>query len=227
MLEPGGVHGHRASRLRDVAERDLQTLLVRGGQPVITIWGADDFSALRAYDAGSDHHLPAATGYLVVRAVVDVLARRTFTREQLQIGPLRIDVAAHTVDIDDGTAVALTRREFELLHRLAGDPARVFTKNELVHAVWDAVTPSAHARSTATSAACARTSPPPAPTGCCRTAGASDTAWHHRSSPDPRHHELAAVALRAAAAPAVRHFASRPCRIRVKRVQSAAGGASS
>jgi DNA-binding response OmpR family regulator len=120
---------------------------VHPGQPVITIWGADDLSALRAYDAGSDHHLPAVTGYLVVRAVVDVVARRTLepvTREQLQVGPLHIDVAAHTVDVDDGTAVALTRREFELLRRLAGDPSRVFAKEELVHAVWgrrDAVSP--------------------------------------------------------------------------------------
>lgn len=75
---------------------------VHPGQPVITIWGADEISALRAYDAGSDHHLPATTGYLVVRAVVGVLARRTFdpvTREQLQVGPLHIDVAARTVDV--------------------------------------------------------------------------------------------------------------------------------
>jgi DNA-binding response OmpR family regulator len=30
----------------------------------------------------------------------------------------------------------VTRREFELLRRLAGNPARVFAKEELVHAVW-------------------------------------------------------------------------------------------
>jgi DNA-binding response OmpR family regulator len=73
---------------------------VHPGQPVVTIWGADELSALRAYDAGSDHHLPAAAGYLVVRAVVGVVVRRTFEpigREQLQVGPLRIDVGAHTV----------------------------------------------------------------------------------------------------------------------------------
>lgn len=68
-----------------------------------------------------------------------MLARRTFepvTREQLQVGPLRIDIAARTVDVDGGRAVHVTRREFELLRRLAGDPSRVFSKDELVRAVW-------------------------------------------------------------------------------------------
>jgi hypothetical protein len=67
---------------------------------------------------------PPGTGYLVIRAVVDVLARRTFepvTREQLQVGPLHIDVAAHTVDVDDGTSVPLTRGSD---HKSAQDNAK-------------------------------------------------------------------------------------------------------
>jgi DNA-binding response OmpR family regulator len=42
---------------------------------------------------------------------------------QLQVGPLRIDVAVHTVDVDDGAAISLTRRELELVRSIDGDPS--------------------------------------------------------------------------------------------------------
>jgi hypothetical protein len=88
---------------------------VHPGQPVITIWGADDLGALRAYDAGSDHHLPAATGYLVVRAVVDVShdARSSRSRaSSCRSGRCAIDVAAQ-------------HRRRRRRHRGRADPARV------------------------------------------------------------------------------------------------------
>jgi DNA-binding response OmpR family regulator len=36
----------------------------------------------------------------------------------------------------DGTSVALTQREFALLVHLAAEPERVFTKDELLQALW-------------------------------------------------------------------------------------------
>jgi DNA-binding response OmpR family regulator len=36
----------------------------------------------------------------------------------------------------DGRPVKLAKKEFELLHTLAGDPLRVFSKEELLRDVW-------------------------------------------------------------------------------------------
>jgi DNA-binding response OmpR family regulator len=111
---------------------------VHPAQPVITLGDTDDLTTLRAYDAGSDHHLALDVHYLVVRAVLAAVARRTnseLTSRHVQIGDLHIDCSARTADID-GTPVYLSRTEFELLCQLASDPQRVFTKQQLMRAVW-------------------------------------------------------------------------------------------
>jgi DNA-binding response OmpR family regulator len=47
---------------------------------VITLGATDELSVLRAYDSGSDHHLPQHSGYLLLRAVLTAVLRRTFER---------------------------------------------------------------------------------------------------------------------------------------------------
>jgi DNA-binding response OmpR family regulator len=123
--------------VRDLRAGTLHTR-VHPAQPVITLGDTDDLATLRAYDAGSDHHLALDVHYLVLRAVLTAIARRTsneLTSRHLQIGELHIDTAARTADID-GTPVSLSRTEFELLRQLASDPQRVFTKQQLMRAVW-------------------------------------------------------------------------------------------
>ena len=51
------------------------------------------------------------------------------------VGPLRIDREARAVTLA-GRRVALTRLEYELLCHLASSPQRVFTRAELLGAVW-------------------------------------------------------------------------------------------
>ena len=53
----------------------------------------------------------------------------------LGLGPLGIDVAGRTVDID-GTDVPLTRTEFDLLVELARHPGQVFPRDVLLDRVW-------------------------------------------------------------------------------------------
>ena len=50
-------------------------------------------------------------------------------------GALVIDVPAREVLVD-GTAVALTRTEFDILAALSGHPKRVFTRSALIDEVW-------------------------------------------------------------------------------------------
>jgi len=51
-------------------------------------------------------------------------------------GALSIDVAGREVHLD-GEAVALTRTEFDVLEALSARPARVFSRRQLIDAVWD------------------------------------------------------------------------------------------
>jgi DNA-binding response OmpR family regulator len=130
--------------LRDLRAGQLDAR-VHPGQPVITIWAGDDLSALRAYEAGSDYHIAARSGYLVVRAVIAAVTRRILDERpaarHVEVGALRLDTAARTATVAGGP-VKLSRTEFDLLAKLAGDPCRVFAKTELKRAIWGATAAS-------------------------------------------------------------------------------------
>ena len=58
------------------------------------------------------------------------------TRRPLEVGGLRIDVAARRVVVD-GVQVHLTRTEFDLLHALARRPGAAVDRDRLLVDVWD------------------------------------------------------------------------------------------
>jgi DNA-binding response OmpR family regulator len=121
---------------------------VHPAQPVITLGASDELSILRAYQAGSDHHLPADSSYLILRAVIDAVARRTaeqVTSRHIHIGELHIDTAARSADVN-GTPIDLGYKEFEILTTLASDPTKVFSKDELARRVWAHKTPQHSSR---------------------------------------------------------------------------------
>jgi DNA-binding response OmpR family regulator len=66
-----------------------------------------------------------------------VLKRSQDRRAQgvLQVGELRIDPVAREVSLGQ-RAISLSAKEFALLRMLAGEPTRVFTKEELLRDVW-------------------------------------------------------------------------------------------
>jgi DNA-binding response OmpR family regulator len=57
------------------------------------------------------------------------------SRERLTAGPIAVDLRARVVTVR-GRAVALSQKEYALLVRLAADPQRVFTRDELLRDVW-------------------------------------------------------------------------------------------
>ena len=54
----------------------------------------------------------------------------------LAVDGLRIDPGVREVTVQ-GTPVTLAAREFDLLYVLASSPGRVFTRDQLLEAVWD------------------------------------------------------------------------------------------
>lgn len=136
LLGTVGKPGATAELLRELRAGALDCPAVL---PVLTFGASDTVTQLRAYEAGSDHHLPTDVGYVLLRGIIAAVVRRCTMRERpaevIEVGPLVIDTAQRQVRVD-GELVTLTRREFELLCALATEPTRVFTKQQLLEDIW-------------------------------------------------------------------------------------------
>lgn len=76
----------------------------------------------------------AARVQAVLRRVGDA-AQSLAVKPTLTVGELQIDPNTRSVTLRD-EPVTLTLREFDLLHYLASHPNRVFTRDELMDAIW-------------------------------------------------------------------------------------------
>jgi len=117
----------------------LQRVRADGNAVPVLILTARDAVADRiaGLDAGADDYLvkPVDLGELAAR--VRALVRRAAGQASpvLEVGPLRIDPAAHAVSFR-GDAVELSAREFALLHELARAAGRVLSREQLAERVY-------------------------------------------------------------------------------------------
>jgi DNA-binding response OmpR family regulator len=103
--------------------------------PVIVLGGADPAARVRAL-ARADGCLARPFVYEELVARIHALLRRCPPRfEQIDVGPLSIDRAARRI-VANGEEVELSAKEFALLVKLASDPDRVFTREQLLRDVW-------------------------------------------------------------------------------------------
>jgi len=129
-----------------LAELDLCLRLRRGepgrtwdrNVPVILLApSSDPVERVRALDRGADDVIGRPFAYDELLARIRALLRRSTTSaaEVLVAGDLVVDRRTRRVGVRD-TMVALSAKEFELVARLASEPYRVFTKEELLREVW-------------------------------------------------------------------------------------------
>ncbi len=99
--------------------------------------GADAFDRVRALERGCDDFVPRPFFYDELRARIRAVLRRALPAapDRLEAGPLVVDRRTRRVTVG-GEPVVLAGREYELLLKLASEPARVFTKEELLREVW-------------------------------------------------------------------------------------------
>jgi DNA-binding response OmpR family regulator len=108
--------------------------------PVIVIGReeADAVDRVHAFRKGCDDYVPRPFDYQeLVERIHAVLRRaRPAAPELLEAGPVRIDTRTRDVRVS-GRRIHLSQKEYELLVELAREPERVFTKEELLHEVWE------------------------------------------------------------------------------------------
>ena len=98
---------------------------------------ADPVDRVRAFARGCDDYMEQPLVYDELLARIRAVLRRTngVEREQLQAAEIVVDRRTRQVTAR-GQAVPLATKDYELLVKLAGEPTRVFTKEQLLRDVW-------------------------------------------------------------------------------------------
>lgn len=117
-------------RLRDAGDRTPIVLLVTPGE-------ADH---LTDPGLGTDDHVTKPVGVRKLTTRLHMVLRRAAgaqveAEHPRQVGAVTLDPGRRTVTVA-GTPVHLTSTEFDLLANLMAQPGRIFTREELLAAVW-------------------------------------------------------------------------------------------
>jgi DNA-binding response OmpR family regulator len=124
------AHVRAADRIAGRLDPDLPLLVLSGR--------VSELDRLRGFDRGCDDYILKPFSYHELSARVRALLRRTQRRPgcgRLRVGSLELDPLSRQVWVRD-EPVSLSKKEFALLRALAGEPTRVFTREELLRGVW-------------------------------------------------------------------------------------------
>jgi DNA-binding response OmpR family regulator len=141
----GADDGETAVALAGRARPDLvllgdpSALDAFSGVPVIVIGReeSDAVDRVRAFARGCDDFVarPFVYDELVARMRAVLRRARPVEPDAVRAGPISIELSTRRVTVS-GVRIAMPAREFELLVKLASEPQRVFTKEELLREVW-------------------------------------------------------------------------------------------
>ena len=107
--------------------------------PVIMLSGrTSETDRVRGFARGADDYVAKPFHYPELASRVEAVLRRARSRRErgvISTGELRVDPTSREVHMGE-RKIELSAKEFALLHMLARDPVRVFTKEELLRDVW-------------------------------------------------------------------------------------------
>jgi DNA-binding response OmpR family regulator len=106
--------------------------------PILFVTARDDeVDRVLGLELGADDYVtkPFSPRELVARVHAVLRRTRPAVDDVLVVGPVSVDVTRRRVQVD-GAQVHLTTTEFDLLAHLCRAPGRVWTREELLAAVW-------------------------------------------------------------------------------------------
>jgi len=110
--------------------------------PILMLTARDDeIDKVLGLEIGADDYITKPFSIRELRSRIRAAMRRASLTptpdadEEIESDGLRIDLPRRVVEVD-GTPVALTYLEFELLRTLAASPGRVFTRQALLDKLW-------------------------------------------------------------------------------------------
>ncbi len=111
--------------------------------PVIMLTAkGDDMDKILGLEYGADDYITKPFNILEVKARIKAIMRRAERSEKrreessvIEKGDLRLDLDSHRVYIS-GKEINLTAREFEVLELLAGNPGKVYSRENLLNLIW-------------------------------------------------------------------------------------------
>ncbi len=97
--------------------------------------GEDD--KLKGYDLGADDYMTKPFSPKVLLAKVNALLRRSsvIPADTVNAGKISVIPASHKVFVD-GQEIALTHKEYELLHFFMANPGQIFSREQLLNRIW-------------------------------------------------------------------------------------------
>jgi DNA-binding response OmpR family regulator len=141
-----GTDGRESAQ--ELASRERPDLVLLGDAsavdafddvPVIVIGGeqSDAIDRVRAFAKGCDDFVARPFVYDELLARMNAVLRRARPAQPMRLlaGSISVEHVTRRVRVD-GTRVDLAAKEYDLLVRLAAEPYRVFTKEELLREVW-------------------------------------------------------------------------------------------
>lgn len=106
--------------------------------PIIMLTAkSNEDDKLKGYDLGADDYMTKPFSPNVLLAKVNALLRRSsvLLADTLNAGKISVIPASHKVFLD-GQEIALTYKEYELLHFFISNPGQVFSREQLLNRIW-------------------------------------------------------------------------------------------
>lgn len=125
--------------LKEVRAADGLCLRVDPALPIVVLSGrCSEVDRVRGFRLGCDDYVTKPFSFAELAGRIDAVLRRVrrpAVGSVSAVAELRIDHRTRSVTLA-GRPVTLTGKEYALLTALASDPARVFTKEDLLRSVW-------------------------------------------------------------------------------------------